>query len=299
MKYYIGIDIGGTHIKYGLLNETGLILNQGKVKTVREDGHNIIEKIQGIITSYQIDYKITAVGVSAPGSIREDGFMVTGGAIRDFYGINLKALLAEKIGLPVFLENDANCAALAELWLGAGKGKQHFLQVVVGTAVGGALVVNGQLFKGAHFNAGEFGYQIVDGIKNGDTRLATLSLNGSVGHGIVDKYETMTNKKDLDGEVIHDLAKKGDGVSVKIVDDFYQALAKGLFNLMTAFDPEVVLMGGAISKDKAFMIRLQQEIDHLQKGHRDMGMVQLASIAPCRFLNDAGMVGAVYKALIG
>ena len=297
LKYYIGIDIGGTNIKYGLLNEEGLILDQGKVKTARNDGDDIIVKIQEVVTKYEADYEIKAVGVSAPGSIRDDGFMITGGAIKDFYGINLKEILEDKIGLSVFLENDANCAALAELWLGSGKEKKHFLFAGIGTAVGGAIVINGQLFKGANFNAGEFGYQIVNSINNNDTRLATLSLNGSVGHGIVDKYEERTDTKNLDGEALHTLAKSGEAVAVKVIDDFYYSLAKGIFNLTTAFDPEIVLIGGAISKDKDFIIRLQKEIDDLQKGHRDMGAVKVARIKACHFLNDAGIIGAVYHAL--
>jgi len=298
MDYYIGIDIGGTNIKYGLLDEQGTILNKGRVKT-SEEGEDIIANIQTIVKKYVADYEITAVGVSAPGSIRDDGYMITGGAIKDFYGINLKELLEEKIGLPVALENDANCAALAELWLGSGKGKKHFLFAGIGTAVGGAIVINGQLFKGANFNAGEFGYLIVDSINNGNTRLSTLSLNGSVGHGIVDKYEASNDKKGLSGEEIYTLSKTGEELAVKVVDDFYHALAKGIFNLALAFDPEIVLIGGAISEDEDFIIRLQKEIDDLQKGHRDMGAVKVAKVKPCHFLNDAGIVGAVYRAMEG
>ena len=297
MKYYIGIDIGGTNIKYGLLDETGSIIDKGKLKTARDDGRDIITKIEAVVTRYKVDYEITAIGISAPGTIRDDGFMVTGGAIKDFYGINLKEILQEKIGLPVALENDANCAALAELWLGAGKNKQHFLFFGIGTAVGGAIVVNGQLFKGANFNAGEFGYQIVEKIKNLDTRLATLSLNGSVGHGIVDKYKEKT-AKDLSGEDIHALANKGDQQSLEILDHFYKALAKGIFNLTTAFDPEVVLIGGAISQDHTFLLRLRTEINQLQGGHQDMLAIKLAQVKACHFLNDAGMVGAVFNAII-
>ena len=293
MNYYIGIDIGGTNIKYGLLNESGEILDQGNVKTVRDSGSDIITKIEKIVSNYKSNYEITAVGVSAPGSIRNDGFMITGGAIKDFYGINLKEILEEKIGLPVSLENDVNCAALAELWLGSGKEKRHFLFVSVGIAVGGAIVINGQLFKGANFNAGEFGYLIIDSINNNNTRLSTLSLKGSIGHGIVDKYEEIANKKDLDGKEIHALSKNGEEISVKIVNSFYHSLAKGIFNLTTSFAPEVVLMGGAISKDKDFIIRLQKEINELQKGHRDMGTVKMANIKACHFLNNAGIIGAV------
>lgn len=298
MRYYIGIDIGGTNIKYGLLDETGLILDQGKVKTARDDGQDIIAKIQEVTARYRADNEITAVGVSVPGSIREDGFMITGGAINDFYRINLKDILEDKLDVPVFLENDANCAALAELWQGRAKGKRHFLTVVVGTGVGGAIVINGQLFTGANFNAGEFGYMLVDPIQFGDTRRASLSLGGSVGLGVVEKYGLRTENLGLDGKQIFDLAAAGDVAAIGVINGFYDRLAIGLFNLSTAFDPEMILIGGAVSTNAAFIKEINRRIVALQAGHKDMGGVKLPPIEACKFENDAGIIGAVYHAVI-
>ena len=297
MKHYIGIDIGGTNIKYGLLNEAGFILDQGKVQTVRDDGSDIIVKIKEVTETYKTNYDITAVGVSAPGSIRDDGFMITGGAIKDFYGINLKKILADKLDLPVFLENDANCAALAELWQGHAKGKRHFLTVVVGTGVGGAIVINEQLFKGANFNAGEFGYMLVDPIQFGDTRRASLSFGGSIGLGVVEKYGLRTENLELDGKQIFDLADAGDLAARGVVDGFYDRLAIGLFNLSTTFDPEMILIGGAISANPMFIKKVDDRMSSLQAGHKDMSNVKLPQIAACHFQNDAGIIGAVYKAI--
>ena len=296
MSYYIGIDIGGTNIKYGLLDGAGMILNNGKVKT-SEKGEEIISNIQAFVKKYVANYEINAIGVSAPGSIRDDGFMITGGAILDFYGINLKDILEDKLGIPVFLENDANCAALAELWQGRAKGKRHFLTVVVGTGVGGAIVINEQLFAGANFNAGEFGYMLVDPIQFGDTRRATLSLAGSVGLGIVEKYELRTENLGLDGKQIFDLASVGDIAAVGVIDGFYDRLAAGLFNLSTAFDPEVILIGGAISTNAVFIKEINKRVAALQMGHKDMGNVKLPPIEACQFENDAGIIGAVYHAV--
>ena len=297
--YYIGIDIGGTNIKYGLLDETGLILDRGKAKTVRDDGNAIIAKIEEVTATYKAQYDISAVGVSAPGSIRDDGFMITGGAILDFYAINLKDILQTKLGVPVYLENDANCAALAELWQGSAKGKRHFLTVVVGTGVGGAIVINEQLFTGANAGAGEFGYMLVDPIAFGDTRRSTLSLSGSIGLGVVEKYALRTGKEGLDGKQIFDLAEAGDVAAVGVVNGFYDRLAAGLFNLSTSFDPEVILIGGAISTNVDFIAEINGRMARLQAGHKDMGNVVLPRVEACHFQNDAGIVGAVYKAISG
>ena len=297
MDYYVGIDVGGTNVKYGLLDEAGNVLNKGKVKT-SEKGDEIIESIQGIVKEYASDYEIKAVGVSAPGIIEDDGFMTTGGAIFDFYGINLKEILEEKVGFPVFIENDANSAALAERWIGAGRDKLHFLCVVVGTGIGGGIIINGQLYKGANSNAGEFGFMVVEPPVENDTRLASLSLTGSVGCGIVNKYEEQHPKGErLNGEQIFELAKQGDELGLSVIDTFYDRLAKGIFNLSTSFDPEVILLGGAISTNQEFINEVQNRVLSLQKGHRDMKNIKLPPIEACRFLNDAGIIGAVYKAV--
>lgn len=298
MNYYIGIDIGGTNIKYGLLDQMGRILHKDKLKTSTV-GTEIIDHIVVIVENYQKEYQIKAVGVSAPGIIEDDGFMVTGGAIFDFYGINLKTLLETRIDLPVFVENDANSAALAERWQGAGKDVPNFLTVVVGTGIGGGIIINGQLYKGASSNAGEFGFMVVEPIENQDTRMATLSLTGSVQSGIVNKYQEMTDKKELDGETVFNLAAAGDEIAQQMIAHFYESLSIGLFNLITAFDPEVILLGGAISANQEFLEEVQNRILALKKGHKDLGNVRFAPIKPCHFHNDAGIVGATYKAILG
>ncbi|MBP1039928.1 ROK family protein [Vagococcus sp. BWB3-3] len=299
MTYYVGIDIGGTNVKFGLVTETGEILADGKVST-NHNGAELIQTIKGIVSKYQQEYLITAVGLSVPGVVEENGFLTTGGSIQDFYGIDLKGLLEETLSLPVFVENDANSAALAEKWLGAGKDYQHMLCVVVGTGIGGGIILNGELFRGAHSNAGEFGFMVVQPIKNHDTRLATLSLTGSVQCGVVSPYEVSqqgheTNQ--LDGETVFRLAAEGDVVAQELIDVFYDRLALGIFNIGISFDPEIVLIGGAISSNQAFMKELERRVNLLKEGHIDMGNVQLPQIRSCQFFNQAGIIGAVYRSI--
>ena len=299
MNYYVGIDVGGTNVKYGLLDEAGQILHHDKVKTANQ-GEKIIEAIAEIVTNYQKEYPIKAVGVSVPGVVEDDGFMTTGGAIFDFYGVHLQNILTERLALPVFVENDANSAALAEKWIGAGQGAKHSLCVVVGTGIGGGIIINHQLFRGAHATAGEFGFMIVEPIENQDTRMATLSLTGSVQCGLVLKYldrKDLTDENGLDGETIFQMAAAGDLLAEDVIDIFYERLAIGIFNMATAFDPEIILIGGAISGNPEFIQELQQRVSRLKNDHRDMKQVTLASIVPCEFLNNAGIIGAVYKAI--
>ncbi|MGO3794490.1 ROK family protein, partial [Vagococcus salmoninarum] len=233
MNYYVGIDIGGTNIKYGLVTATGEIIDDSHVKTAN-NGESIFNEISNIVKQYREQHKVIAVGVSAPGIILDNGFMVTGGSIQDFYGINLKEELEIRLDLPVTVENDANCSALAEKWLGAGRDYHHLLAVVVGTGIGGGIIINDQLFRGGHATAGEFGFMMVEPIVNNDSRMATLSLTGSVGCGVVNKYAEAANLNEsnyLNGEEIFALVNQGEDLANQVVADFYDRLAIGIFNM--------------------------------------------------------------------
>lgn len=300
MGKYVGIDIGGTNIKYGLLDEKGNILHKDKIKTSSE-GVEIIKNIKIIVENYKEAHDIRAVGISAPGIVEESGFMTTGGAIFDFYGVHLKNILEKELGLHVAVENDANSAALAEKWLGAGRNYKNYFTAVVGTGIGGAVMINNDIYRGAHATAGEFGFMINAPILNGDTRLSSVSLTSSVQSGLVQRYldgsDATMPQQDLDGEDIFQLAEAGDLRAKNVIDAFYDHLAIGIYNVLVSLDPEVVLVGGGISANQSFIQELNRRVQGLQAGHRDMKNMTLAKIVPCHFLNDAGIVGASYKAM--
>jgi hypothetical protein len=300
MDKFIGIDIGGTNIKFGLLDEQGNILHKDKIKTSPE-GSEIIRNIKKIVETYKEAHKIRAVGISVPGVVEESGFLTTGGAIFDFYGVHLKDILEKELGVQVAVENDANSAALAEKWLGAGRDYKNYFTAVVGTGIGGAIIINNDIYRGAHATAGEFGFMINAPILNGDTRLASVSLTSSVQSGLVQRYldesgqETLQHN--LDGESVFKLAEAGDVRAKAVIDAFYDHLAISIYNVLVSLDPEVVLIGGGISANQGFIEELNRRVQVLQAGHRDMKNMTLAEILPCHFLNDAGIVGASYKAM--
>lgn len=301
MNYYVGIDIGGTYIKYGLVSESGELLKKDQIKT-SISGERIIESIEDIVSDYQKEVEVTAVGISVPGIVEEDGYLTTAGAIHDLYGVQLKGILEEQLLLPVAVENDAVSSALAEKWLGAGQNYSNFFTVVIGTGVGGAIIIDDKVIRGAHSTTGEFGFMIVNRILNNDTRASTLSLNGSVQYGLVDNYyKQQANKYSLDelnGELIYKLAHQGDELAQEVIEQFYQKLATGLFNVLTLLDPEVILVGGGISANQEFIHEINKKVDALKNNHVDMINMKLAEIKACRFLNDAGIYGSVYKAIV-
>ena len=166
----VGIDIGGTMIKYGLLSLEGQILKSGEMATEAEKGVEILfEKICSVVENFSREEKILGIAVSGTGQIDGSIGKVVGGneIIPGWIGTNLVERIEKKFNLPAVLENDVNCAALGEKWLGAGKGQDNFICLTIGTGIGGGIVLNGDIFRGDTCVAGEFGHiQVVkDGVQ--------------------------------------------------------------------------------------------------------------------------------------
>lgn len=149
MTMYIGIDIGGTSIKCGLVDAHGHISRKvtRPTATAKVD---IMADLVAMIQGLQADGQVAGIGVSMPGVVQSDGFLTTAGAVTAFEKINLQAELHAQTQLPVIIENDANAAAIAEQWLGVAQNVPNYLSLVLGTGVGGALVINNQIYRGAH-----------------------------------------------------------------------------------------------------------------------------------------------------
>ncbi|GEL15240.1 ROK family protein [Pediococcus cellicola] len=298
MNYYVGLDIGGTSIKYGLVDETGKILEKDRVKT-SISGEEILNNIEMIVSQFKSLKPITAVGVSAPGIVQQDGFMTTGGAIRDFYGINLKKEIEKRTGISTTIENDANAAAFAEQWQGNAVGFHNYYCMVIGTGIGGGLIINDQIYRGGHGMAGELGMMSVMNVST-DTHLEYNSLNftGATVGGLLRYYNNHSDSPAIDdARVIYQLAAQQDKLALASLDFFYTALAKGIINLMVALDPEIVLIGGGISANSQFMAGLQDKIADLKYRNQDIRNLNFAEVKPAKLRNDAGIIGAVYRAI--
>lgn len=293
MEQYIGIDIGGTDIKYGLIDKEGKIILSHAVSTPKTK-EGLLAKLKEICDMYP---NTEGVGMSAPGMIRDDGLMITAGALFECYGMNMKDEVARFYTKPIAVENDVNCAALAELWTGSGKSYQTFLTVAVGTGIGGAIVIHEQLYRGSRFMAGEFGFMKMNPLVKNDTNHTMLSRNGSIYGGLVWMYEEKTGEV-LDGKEIFDKAEAGYEVAKQCVAQFYDCLATGIFNLIVSFDPEIVLIGGAISKREGFIQKMNETIEAIRLEYGDHLDVPLAKVKACTHFNDAGMIGGVANLLL-
>ncbi|MFC6177734.1 ROK family protein [Companilactobacillus huachuanensis] len=295
MTKYMGIDIGGTSVKYGLVDENGVVSNKNSFKTKAENQTGLLEDLLTAVENIKtIDSNLAGIGVSMPGVVQEDGYLTTAGAVKCFYEINLKDILENKTGLPVKIENDANAAAIAEKWIGSAREVHDYLSLVLGTGVGGALVINNQIYRGAHARSGEFGWMIVED-DDIDVEMGSLNFRGATVIGLIRRYNQYSDKPVDDARVIFKRADNGEVLAKSVLKSYYHSLAKGIINLEVSFDPATVIVGGGISNNTEFIETLNQAIEEIKKVHNSIKNLDLPPVKAAKLKNDAGMIGAVYQ----
>ncbi|WOO86719.1 ROK family protein [Mollicutes bacterium LVI A0039] len=275
-KKYLGIDVGGTSIKYALVDEFNQLTDAESVPTPLEK-QAFIEALASIINKFP---DALGVGISMPGFIDSNtGYMKTAGALMNLYEKNLIELLSDAgISCPIHVENDAKCAAISEMACGNAVGVKNFVCITIGTGVGGGVVVGGELVKGNSFAAGEFGIMRQD---IGSER--TVSEVGAIYPSRI----AYAKKHGLELEAVDGRQALTD---IEIADAFYANIARMIYNLIYVLNPEKILMGGAISKDDKFLERLRQEV-----AESDINEHVEYEIDRCKNTNNAGLIGAVYE----
>lgn len=302
---YVGFDIGGTTVKYGILDEHGNILEKGSMRTEYEPDAFYLNLIK-IIEGAQTKYPIKGIGISAPGIVQKDGFMLTAGAIRPLYGENFKQKLERVTGLPVTVENDANAVAIAEKWIGNAIDLENYLCLVLGTGVGGGIVINGKVYRGSHGMAGEFGWMMIDKLpETGNLEEVSINKRTAIVGGLVRLYNEAQQEQThgqvapvSDAREIFTLAENGDALATAITNQFFVDLSVGLVNLISCFDPEAILIGGGVSANEFFHKELQKNLEEVEKRHASINYLRgktIAPVIPTKLKNDAGLIGAVYQ----
>lgn len=290
MSNYLAFDIGGTFIKYGLVTENAEILENNKVKTP-----GTLDELLSIINNLAEKYSdVKGIAISAPGAVSDGGVIYGSSAIRYLHGPNIKNLVKEQTSLPVYLENDANCAGYAEIWDGAAKGKKDVLVMVIGTGIGGSVFKNGQLHKGAHLHGGEFGYMLLTGdIQDSNDVWSRVASTAALVKDVAKRKQI--GVESLSGEQIFELADSGDTDCIEAINRFYHLLAVGIYNLQYIYDPEVIVIGGGISARDNLIDGINEKLDNI------LAKVDLAKIKPeiiaCRYRQNANLLGAVYGAM--
>ncbi len=303
MKHYLSFDIGGTQIKFAVLTENGDIIEQSKMDTAAR-GEQIINDIVNVKRQLASAYELHGVAFSMPGFVNVDtGFLQTGGAIDDFYEINFKEIMVEKLGLPVELDNDVNCVAFAEKWLGKAQQSDNFICVTLGTGVGGAVCLNGKISRGHNYMAGEFGYMLTTNIFDSkDKANCSMNFTASVREGLRRRYSNIkqVDISSVSGIDIYNLADQGDVIATQVIDEFYQSIAIGLYNLTFILNPEKILIGGAISAREEIYPAITNKFQAIIDEHvtiKKHSVADFVCIESTHFKNDSGLIGALYHFL--
>lgn len=287
MKKYVSIDIGGTAIKYGMVSQNGEILERHEMDTeAAKGGPAILEKAIAITGHYVEAEEISGICISTAGmvDVEKGEIFYSGPQIPNYAGTKFKAVLEEKFKVPCEVENDVNCAGLAESVSGAAKGSSSSLTLTVGTGIGGCAVINGQVYHGFSNSACEVGY---------------IHMNGGsfqqLGATSVLTRKTAEKKGDpvsaWNGRRVFEQAKRGDAVCNQMIDEMADALGMGIANICYVLNPEVVVLGGGVMAQEAFLR------DKIQKAIDKYLVPSMAEHLKLQFAvhkNDAGMLGAYY-----
>lgn len=274
------IDVGGTSIKYALFRK-GALSQKGSFPTPTSLTA-YYEVLTELVKNYEQLYQITGVAISSPGAVNKTTGAIEGAsALPYIHHFDIRGELEARFVLPVSIENDANCAALAELKFGAAKGMKDVIFMVLGTGVGGAIVIDGKIRHGQHLFGGELGFMLMD-----DTH-SFSELGTAI--GMANRYKARTGK-DLTGEAIFNLAHAGEEIAQEEMTVFLFNVAKGIFNLAYAFDPECIVIGGGVSQAEWLIPELEKELQKMLNKFRIAPFLPV--IKACQYRNDANLVGA-------
>ena len=296
-KVYLGIDIGGTAVKLGLVDGSGHVLARAE-ESVSFDGYKtpILDTVTGAAAHFLAGQSITpaGVGVSATGQIDSKEGMVAGtcGSLPGWDGAPIRATLEHALSLPVTVANDANCMVLGEVWAGAAKGCTDVIGITIGTGVGGGILTGGRLLEGARGLGGEIGHyrtHVRDGV---------ACTCGAV--GCWERYASTTalvrtakeeNPAWDSGRAIFAAAEAGDREVLALLDAWIEEIAQGLAGLVHIFNPQRILVGGGVSAQTDLLIRpLADRVAASVMPAFRQGL----DLRAAELRNDAGLVGAVY-----
>jgi len=305
----IGVDLGGTNLRTALISPAGEIAHKQKEPTEAGQGHRgVIAKLIASIRQQQEHAQrsgrmVVAVGVGAPGVIHAHrGVVVKSPNFPDWDNLPLKQELEAASGIPVFIENDANAAALGEQWRGAAQGINSMIFLTLGTGVGGGIVLDGRIWQGADGMAGEVGHMTIipDGRKCGCGNRGCLEMYAS-SRGIVMSYQEGLAKRAGSPSVdavtsaeIYEAARRGDALALCVMEAMGRSLGIGIANLINIFNPEMVVIGGGV-KD-AWTLFIEATRDEVRK-RAFAYPAERTRIVPSVLGDDAGMIGAAAVAL--
>ncbi|MCB6200922.1 ROK family glucokinase [Extibacter muris] len=310
MQYCFGVDIGGTTVKMGLFRTEGTLVDKWEIKTRTENSgeailSDVAASLKAKLEEKEIGHlQVAGIGIGIPAPVDDCGIVRNTANLGWGYK-EVKREMGELTGLKVKAGNDANVAALGEMWLGAGKGQKNMIMVTLGTGVGGGVIVNGSPIVGEHGAGGEIGHICVNYEEDekcgcgsrgcleqytsatGITRLARRRLMNQSG-------STMLKMENLSAKSVFDALKEGDKVAEEIVEEFGTYLGHAMANLAAITDPAVIVIGGGVSKAGSILL------EYVEKHFKERAFFanKETKFVLAKLGNDAGICGAA-KLIIG
>jgi len=283
MSKYLMFDIGGTMIKYGLVDERGMITDYHLMESEAHlGGAHIMHKIMAAADTYLAVEKLAGIGVSTAGVVdnKTGTIIFANDNIPNYTGMNIKQLIQERFKIPCEVENDVACAGLSEKYYGVAKNKHISICLTIGTGIGCCILIDHLVFHGSNHYAGEVGY-----MKMNNSHFENLAST----RALIQNVAREKNIKDINGEKIFELARGGDKICEAAIDRMCDYLAQGISNICYVINPDAVILGGGITAQGKYLYDiLDQKLDqYLIESIR-----QNTELLFAKNKNQAGMLGA-------
>ncbi|MGT2742526.1 ROK family protein [Streptococcus plurextorum] len=292
---YLSIDIGGTQIKYALINHSGMIMDSQKCQTP-DNLEDFLKGLDSIIANYQ--ELIRGVAISCPGKVNSrEGLIYFGGSLQYLHGLNLPQHIFQGFQLPCSVINDGKAAALSELWLGHLKGIDNGAAIILGTGVGGGIILNGHLLQGEHFQAGELSFHAApDEVIYVDNM---VGIRGSAVKLIEACAEALELDNLTDGPQVFAYINAKDERVYPIFEAYCRQIAFLIYNMQAVIDVKRYVIGGGISAQEIVVEEINKQYDKLHQSNELVQfMVTKPEILVCAHRNEANLLGALYQFLL-
>lgn len=304
MKYCLGVDVGGTTVKMGLFQTDSALIDKWEIPTRKDLPEDVIlsdiaDAIREKLTQHQVAKEdVVGIGVGVPAAVTGEGF-VKQVANLGWKEKDVKQELEALTGIEVKVANDANVAALGEMWKGGGEGYSSLVMVTLGTGVGGGIILNGQILTGTNGGGGEIGHILANrneteccgcGKKGCLEQYASATGIARLAKNILaeNTRETMLNKEDVSAKTVFDAVKAGDEVAIEVAEQFGAYLGYALADLGAVLDPEIFVIGGGVSKAGEILFT------YVKKYYEERTFFTCKDVkfALAKLGNDAGIYGA-------
>ncbi len=309
--YRIGVDLGGTNIVTGVVDEDFRIVGKGTVKTRKNSSEEVIiddikQSIKMAVSSAKIDWsEVKCIGIGTPGTVNIKDGIIEYASNLDFDNTPIKKIIEDEFHIPTYIENDANCAALGEALAGAGNGVENFMAITLGTGVGAGIVIGGKILHGCNNAAGEIGHMV---IKFGgerctcgrrgcwETYASATALIRQTQDAMSRNFDTIMwdmvseDIRKVDGTTAFEAMRENDLVAREVINNYIYYVAVGIVNIINIFQPEILCIGGGIGSEGESLL---SPIRYYVKNERySIYAKQQTYICAAVLGNDAGVIGA-------